>query len=95
MDISSIVLRISSCILRQLSICFYSFCQIANLPRLYMNFSLLQVRLAQILESGRVETKKLGKHHGRVYKLAVEPGSPYVIYSCGEDGFVQHVGLFS
>lgn len=39
-----------------------------------------------------MDTKRLGKHQGRVYKLAVEPGSPYIIYSCGEDGFVQHVG---
>jgi WD repeat-containing protein 42A len=23
--------------------------------------------------------------------LAVEPGSPYIFYSCGEDGLVQHV----
>lgn len=52
----------------------------------------LQVRLGQVLEDGQVDTKMLGKHHGHVYKLAVEPGSPHIIYSCGEDGFVQHVG---
>jgi hypothetical protein len=23
--------------------------------------------------------------------LAVEPSSPYIFYSCGEDGLVQHV----
>ncbi|KAK4358773.1 hypothetical protein RND71_021002 [Anisodus tanguticus] len=51
-----------------------------------------QVRLGLVLENGRVETKKVGKHQGRVHKLAVEPGSPYILYSCGEDGFVQHVG---
>lgn len=54
----------------------------------------LQVRLGQILENGKVETKMLGRHHGRVYKLAVFPGDPNVFYSCGEDGFVQHVGLY-
>lgn len=45
-----------------------------------------------MLENGRVETKKLGKHQGRVHKLAVEPGSPYIVYSCAEDGLVQQVG---
>ncbi|PIN01405.1 WD40 repeat protein [Handroanthus impetiginosus] len=54
-----------------------------------------QVRLSQVLENGRVETKKLSKHQGRVHRLAVEPGSPYVFYSCGEDGFVQHYDLRS
>lgn len=54
----------------------------------------MQVRLGQILESGKVETKRLGRHHGLVYKLAVLPGDPNVFYSCGEDGFVQHVGLY-
>ncbi|XP_050214470.1 protein ALTERED SEED GERMINATION 2 [Mercurialis annua] len=52
-----------------------------------------QVRVGQVLEDGRVDTKKLGKHQGRVYKLAVEPGSPHIFYSCGEDGFVQHFDL--
>ncbi|XP_049367066.1 uncharacterized protein LOC125831979 isoform X2 [Solanum verrucosum] len=54
-----------------------------------------QVRLGLVLENGRVETKKVGKHQGRVHKLAVEPGSPYILYSCGEDGFVQHYDLRS
>lgn len=50
-----------------------------------------QVRLGQVGEDGHVQTKKLGQHHGRVHKLAVEPGSPHIFYSCGEDGLVQHV----
>lgn len=54
-----------------------------------------QVRLGQIAENGQVQTKKLGKHHGRVHKLAVEPGSPHIFYSCGEDGLVQHFDLRS
>ncbi|MCD7463955.1 hypothetical protein HAX54_051767 [Datura stramonium] len=54
-----------------------------------------QVRLGLVLENGRVETKKVGKHQGRVHKLAVEPGSPYILYSCGEDGFIQHYDLRS
>ncbi|KAL0383899.1 UNVERIFIED_CONTAM: DDB1- and CUL4-associated factor 8 [Sesamum radiatum] len=48
-----------------------------------------QVRHAQILDSG-VVTKLLAKHHGRVHKLAVEPGSPHIFYTCGEDGLVLH-----
>ncbi|CAI9104766.1 OLC1v1003521C1 [Oldenlandia corymbosa var. corymbosa] len=52
-----------------------------------------QVRHAQILESGKVETKLLTKHQARAHKLAIEPGSPHIIYTCGEDGLVQHVDL--
>ncbi|XP_010253514.1 PREDICTED: DDB1- and CUL4-associated factor 8-like isoform X2 [Nelumbo nucifera] len=54
-----------------------------------------QIRLGQILEDGWVDTKRLGKHQGRVYKLAIEPGSPHIFYSCGEDGFIQHFDLRS
>ncbi|KAJ1395096.1 WD40/YVTN repeat-like-containing domain superfamily [Sesbania bispinosa] len=54
-----------------------------------------QVRLGLLQEDGRVDTTLLGKHHGSVYKLAVEPGSPYILYSCGEDGFIQHFDLRS
>ncbi|PSS12128.1 DDB1- and CUL4-associated factor like [Actinidia chinensis var. chinensis] len=52
-----------------------------------------QVRHAQVLERGEVETKLLGKHQGRAHKLAVEPGSPHIFYTCGEDGLVQHFDL--
>ncbi|MBA0751057.1 hypothetical protein Gogos_002425, partial [Gossypium gossypioides] len=51
-----------------------------------------QVRHAQILERG-VETKLLAKHQGRAHKVAIEPGSPYIFYTCGEDGLVQHIDL--
>ncbi|KAK8665236.1 hypothetical protein V6N13_005408 [Hibiscus sabdariffa] len=51
-----------------------------------------QVRQAQILERG-VETKLLAKHQGRAHKLAIEPGSPHIFYTCGEDGLVQHIDL--
>lgn len=54
-----------------------------------------QVRLGQLAENGHVHTKKLGKHHGRVHKLAVEPGSPHIFYSSGEDGLVQQFDLRS
>ena len=33
----------------------------------------------------------LGRHQGRAHKLAIEPGSPHIFYTCGEDGLVQHV----
>ncbi|MBA0572634.1 hypothetical protein Golob_002961, partial [Gossypium lobatum] len=51
-----------------------------------------QVRHAQILERG-VETKLLAKHQGRAHKVVIEPGSPYIFYTCGEDGLVQHIDL--
>ncbi|KAK6247537.1 hypothetical protein QUC31_019102 [Theobroma cacao] len=50
-----------------------------------------QVRLGEILENGQVRTRKLGEHQGRVHNLAVDPGSPHIFYSSGEDGLVQHV----
>ncbi|XP_009802647.1 uncharacterized protein [Nicotiana sylvestris] len=52
-----------------------------------------QVRQAQILEHGKVETKLLAKHQGRAHKLAIEPASPHIFYTCGEDGLVQHIDL--
>lgn len=54
-----------------------------------------QVRFSQLSDNGSVDTKRLSRHQGRVHRLAVEPGSPYVFYSCGEDGFVQHYDLRS
>ncbi|XP_026403114.1 DDB1- and CUL4-associated factor 8-like [Papaver somniferum] len=54
-----------------------------------------QVRLGQVRENGEVETKRLGKHQGSVHNLAIEPGSPHIFYSCGEDGFVQQFDLRS
>lgn len=50
-----------------------------------------QVRYGTILENGKVQTKNLAKHSGRAHKLAIEPGSPRIFYSCGEDGAVRHV----
>lgn len=52
-----------------------------------------QVRHAQIPEHGIVDTKMLGRHGGRAHKLAIEPGSPHIVYTCGEDGLVQHFDL--
>ncbi|KAK9079434.1 hypothetical protein SSX86_001105 [Deinandra increscens subsp. villosa] len=54
-----------------------------------------QVRLGQVAENGHVQTKRLGEHNGRAHKLAIEPGSPHIFYSCGEDGLVQHFDLRS
>ncbi|KAK8625218.1 hypothetical protein V6N13_090093 [Hibiscus sabdariffa] len=51
-----------------------------------------QVRHAQLLERG-VETRQLAKHERRAHKLAIEPGSPHIFYTCGEDGLVQHIDL--
>ncbi|KAH7690105.1 WD repeat-containing protein 42A protein [Dioscorea alata] len=52
-----------------------------------------EVRHVQILERGQVVTKMLAQHEGRVHKMAIEPGSPHIFYSCGEDGLVQHFDL--
>ncbi|XP_073292801.1 uncharacterized protein [Primulina huaijiensis] len=52
-----------------------------------------EVRHAQIHDSGKVETHLLAKHQGRAHKLAIEPGSPHIFYTCGEDGLVQHIDL--
>lgn len=41
-----------------------------------------------------METALLAKHQGRAHKLAIEPGSPHIFYTCGEDGLVQHVSYF-
>ncbi|OWM84157.1 hypothetical protein CDL15_Pgr028149 [Punica granatum] len=54
-----------------------------------------EVRLGQVLEGGHVDTRCLGNHVGAVHKLDVEPGSPYIFYSCGEDGFVRRFDLRS
>ncbi|KAK8577039.1 hypothetical protein V6N13_122034 [Hibiscus sabdariffa] len=51
-----------------------------------------QVRHAQILECS-VETRLLAKHQRNASDLAFEPGSPHLIYTCGEDGLVQHIDL--
>ena len=59
--------------------------------QLHCVFLFLQVRLGQVLDDGRVVAKMLGEHQGSVHELAVESGSPHILYSCGEDGLVQHV----
>ncbi|KAK8553056.1 hypothetical protein V6N13_055833 [Hibiscus sabdariffa] len=51
-----------------------------------------QVRHAQISKCG-VETMLLAKHQCNASDLAFEPGSPHLIYTCGEDGLVQHIYL--
>lgn len=50
-----------------------------------------QVRVGQLKQGGEFTTKQIGEHHDRAHKLALEPGSPHILYSCGEDGLVQHV----
>lgn len=47
--------------------------------------------MGRLKEDGEVTTKLVGEHDSRVHKMAIEPGSPYIFYSCGEDGLVQHV----
>lgn len=52
-----------------------------------------QVRYGAILQDGSAKTKCLGQHRGHSHKMAIEPGSSRIIYSCGEDGVVQHIDL--
>uniref|UniRef100_A0A7N0UWD7 Uncharacterized protein n=1 Tax=Kalanchoe fedtschenkoi TaxID=63787 RepID=A0A7N0UWD7_KALFE len=52
-----------------------------------------QVRHARVLERGEVETILLSRHEGRTHALAIEPGSPNIFYTCGDDGLVQHFDL--
>ncbi|KAL6649722.1 hypothetical protein ACP70R_013946 [Stipagrostis hirtigluma subsp. patula] len=54
-----------------------------------------QVRVGELKEDGEVTTKQIGEHDSRVHKMALEPGSPYIFYTCGEDGLVQHFDLRS
>lgn len=49
------------------------------------------MRHAQIREGGEVATSMLARHDDRAHKLAIEPGSSHILYSCGEDGLVQRV----
>nr|XP_011458700.1 PREDICTED: DDB1- and CUL4-associated factor 8 isoform X1 [Fragaria vesca subsp. vesca] len=52
-----------------------------------------QVRHIQISEHGQVESSLLASHTRRAHKLAIEPGSPHIFYTCGEDGLVLHFDL--
>ncbi|KAK8964857.1 hypothetical protein KSP40_PGU007015 [Platanthera guangdongensis] len=52
-----------------------------------------EVRLAQLKDGRHVATKALARHEGRAHKIAIEPGSPHILYSCGEDGLVHHFDL--
>ncbi|XP_020588560.1 DDB1- and CUL4-associated factor 8-like [Phalaenopsis equestris] len=52
-----------------------------------------EVRHTQIADGGKVATTLLGQHEGRAHRLAIEPGSSHIFYSCGEDGLVQHFDL--
>lgn len=89
--------------LTNLLLFFFAFCSITDIaePRQWLrNMQYIQlcwlswceqVRYGTILENGKVQTKNLAKHSGRAHKLAIEPGSPRIFYSCGEDGAVRHV----
>ncbi|GMI87217.1 hypothetical protein like AT4G35140 [Hibiscus trionum] len=51
-----------------------------------------QVRHAQISEPS-VKTRMVAKYMAGAYDLAVEPGSPHILYSGGEDGVVKQIDL--
>ncbi|KAI3986158.1 hypothetical protein MKX01_004302 [Papaver californicum] len=50
---------------------------------------------ARSWKMGRLKPKGSRKHQGSVHSLAIEPESPHMFYSCGEDGFVQQFDLRS
>ncbi|XP_033096791.1 DDB1- and CUL4-associated factor 8-like [Anneissia japonica] len=53
-----------------------------------------QVRVAEISSVGNYrDTRKLVGHKGAAHKLALEPASPVVFLSCGEDGQVFNIDL--
>ncbi|XP_020677732.1 DDB1- and CUL4-associated factor 8 isoform X1 [Dendrobium catenatum] len=52
-----------------------------------------EVRMVRLQDGGRVFTKMLARHEGRAHKMALEPGNPHILYSCGEDGLVYHFDL--
>ena len=55
--------------------------------------TLVQVRVGYCAESGRVETRRVAKHHMRAHKLALVPDDPGCFFSCGEDGIVMHCDI--
>ncbi|XP_051230786.1 uncharacterized protein [Lolium perenne] len=54
-----------------------------------------QVRVGELKQGGEVTTRQIAEHDDRVKKVALEPGSPHILYTCGEDGLVQHFDLRS
>jgi len=52
-----------------------------------------QVRVSELQEGGEAVTRNLCQHRGRAHKLAVDPLSPNIVLSTGEDGYVQQMDL--
>jgi WD repeat-containing protein 42A len=52
-----------------------------------------QVRISEIKDGGEVHTRGLVQHRGRAHKLAVDPNSPHMVLSTGEDGYVQQMDI--
>jgi len=44
-------------------------------------------------EVGHFDTRRIGKQRDHAHKLAIEPGSPHIFFSYGEDGVVYHFDL--
>lgn len=47
-----------------------------------------QVRLHEIGSAGDPVSRKLAQHRAPVHKLAINPETPHIVLSCGEDGAV-------
>ena len=53
-----------------------------------------QVRSGTLSSIGSCNTtKRLVQHKDGAHKLSIEPGSPYILLSCGEDGQVMEIDL--
>ncbi len=56
-----------------------------------MHGMIVQVRVADVAEGGRVATRRLATHQGRAHKMALSHDAPACFLTCGEDGQVmQH-----
>ncbi len=52
-----------------------------------------QVRVSEMKDDGEVHTRGLMQHRGRAHKLAIDPNSPNLVLSTGEDGYVQQMDI--
>ena len=52
-----------------------------------------QVRVSELKDDGEVCSRALVQHSGRAHKLAIDPNSPHLVLSTGEDGYVHMLDI--
>jgi len=53
-----------------------------------------QIRVAFLSLANQVQqTKRIAQHRGSAHKLSIEPGSPHIFLTCGEDAVVYSIDL--